>query len=277
MKHPFAGIVDTEIELEIESAEADEKTRREVLHSAVGLGVGAVALGATQVSLAQVTTQALGEEGTAKPPTVTTFAVGEEGSRPPAVTKAGPGHPEHAGQKIRNAMRDLVKATASMAKGDWAGAAGQLNGIRKSPPPKDDKFGHSKRLQQRREALEKKLKKMIASALDKADKQAKAEKLVPALLTYRKADQLDPHYGFDKRVDEALKEITKHKDYRVALKKVEKIEADAKKPKPTTLAIGEEGGPSVGRPTRARREEGREPLPPGADPRPTTDAIGEEG
>lgn len=289
MRHPFAEILDADVDTELETQ--DTQTRRDVLQSAVGLGVGAVALGVAGTALSQgVTTQAIGEEGAAKPPEATTFAVGEEGAkRPPAVTRAGPGHPEHggrprpmtkagpahpehAGQKVRNAMSDLAKAQTLLARGDWAGAAAKLTQVRKLAKPEKDKYGHYKRLQQRRDAMEKPLKKAVTKALDKADKQAESDALVPALLTYRKAKGLDEHYGFQKRVDESLTKIGKHKDYAVALKKVEKLEAEAKKPKKTTLAIGEEGGKRLGITTKAIGEEGgRKP------PRVTTDALGEEG
>ena len=171
-------------------------------------------------------------------------------------------------------MADLAKAQASLKKGDWSDAAAKLTQVRKLAKPKDDKHGHYARLQKQREGLEKQLNKQITVALDKADKQAKADDLVPALLTYRKAKGVDEHYGFAKRVEKALAEMAKHKDYAVALKKVEKLEAKDK-PKPTTLALGEEGG---GISTQALGEEGGgiriRPLPPG---RVTTFAVGEEG
>jgi len=272
MRHPFGGILDADTGMENESPETDAQTRREVLQSAVGLGVGAVVLGAAGVALGQgVTTDALGEEGAKRPPAVTKAGPGhpEHGGRPrPPVTRAALAHSEHAGQKVRNAMSELAQAQALLAKGDWSGAAAKLSQVKKLAEPKQDKYGHYKRLQQRRKAMEKPLKKTVTKALDQADKQAAADRLVPALQTYRKADRLAEHYGYKKRARASLAKFAKRKDYKVALKKVEQLEAEEKKPKATTLAIGEEGGGS----TRARGEEGG-----GKPGRITTQAIGEEG
>jgi hypothetical protein len=290
MRHPFAGILTADAGGENETHDADAQTRREVLQSAVGLGVGAVALGVAGTALGQITTQAIDEEGAKRPPAVTKAGPGhpEHGGRPrPAVTRAGLAHPEHAGQKVRNAMSELAQAQALLAKGDWAGAAAKLSQVKKLAAPKQDKYGHYKRLQQRRKAMEKPLKKTITKALDQADKQAAADRLVPTLQTYRKADKLDEHYGYKKRAGAALEKFSKRKDYQVALKKVQQLEAKEKKPKATTLAIGEEGGKKPGVSTRARGEEGGRPgittQAIGEEggrkprPRPVTDAIGERG
>ena len=278
MQHPFSKILG-EFEGEDVNQEVEGQSRREAMQTVIQVGVGAVAVGVAGAASAQVTTQAIGEEGGPRPTTLavgeeggpkpSTRARGEEGGRPPAVTRAGPAHPEHAGEKVRSAMKDMFKAQVAMKKGDWSSAAASLTRVRKLAKPEKDKFGHYARLQKQRESMEKQLNKAINKALGIADKQAKADKLVPALKTYRKAKGLDEHYGFATRVEKALSEMEKHKDYKVALKKVEKLEAK-EKPKATTLALGEEGGkPGV---TTAIGEEGRKPPI-----RKTTLALGEEG
>ena len=200
MQHPFSGIL---------GENCDGQSRREHLQTVLQAGVGAVAVGMTGVAAAQITTQAIGEEGGKSPaPPVTRAGPGhpEHGGKRPVrpTTKAGPSHLEHAGEKIRNAMSQLATAQRLMGKYKWAEAAAELTAVRKVPAPKPDKFGHHAKLQKRREKLEKPLGKLIAKSLDDADKLAKSNDLVPAIDLYRQAGRLDAHYGVKKRVDKSL-------------------------------------------------------------------------
>ena len=103
MQHPFSEILG-EFDGDDLNQEADSQSRREAIQTVLQVGVGAVAAGVAGTASAQITTQAIGEEGGPKPTTLaigeeggpkpSTRARGEEGGRPRPMTKAGPAHPE---------------------------------------------------------------------------------------------------------------------------------------------------------------------------------------
>ena len=266
MHHPFGKILAAGDNQEPRHEDSnDSQSRRAHLKQVLQLGVGAVAVGMAGTAMGQITTQAIGEEGGG----ATTLAIGEEGgpgiAPRPGITKAGPGHPEHGGRI--NPYYSVQQAQKLLEKNKWSEAAPHLDKARKM-------FGNQKQMKDKLDKLAEKLKAQATEALGKADKQAKADDLVPALDTYRQADRLNNSYGLKDRASKAIEKLEEHELYPVALAKVKKLEADRNKNKPSTRARGEEGG---GPSTRRAGEEGATTKALGEEGGKTTLRVGEEG
>jgi len=101
MQHPFSGILNEEGVAEPGREETDGQSRRECLKSVLQVGAGVVAAGIVGTADGAVTRAGPGHpEHGGRPLGVTKAATShpEHGGRPPAVTRAGPGHPEHGGK-----------------------------------------------------------------------------------------------------------------------------------------------------------------------------------
>jgi len=300
MQHPFAGILDENgTPLSTPTGESTP-SRRDCLKSALQVGTGVVVGGLVGSAEAAPTKAAPNHP--------------EHGGALPAVTRAGPGHPEHGGAhnkpkhptkagkgvedgdgktKLAAVDAELNSIQTLIKQGEWVEAGVRLNplrGLKAGAEGSKAANQHS-----RREKLEKHVSAQAKTALETADKQAKAGELVPALTTYRQAASLGDGYGVQEKAQRAVAALAKQPGYPEALEKVKAIEKmKSDPPQVTTFAVGEEGGqvpprPSTraageegGRPpgritTKAIGEEGGRPRPPGPDPRPTTLAIGEEG
>ncbi len=214
-----------------------------------------------------VTTQALGEEGNA-----TTKAIGEEGTTD-INREQGKGNPAERAAIKRAAYSNLTEATKLLGRKNWSDAAIYLDELRKLD---DDRKGFYSDINTRRKKLEQSVTIMVTRELGFADNHYKAGKIALALGIYRKADRLDPIYGFDNRVKAALAKLKGHPNYETSLKAIERQESRRKKlPAPSTVSGAEEGGKPT---TKARGEEGNVTTRArGEEGTITTQALGEEG